>query len=82
MKGRHIMERPDARLAAELELEQQKAVVQRLVSKITEVCWEKCTGTPGSSFSSRETACLSNCAKRFLDAHQYVMKKAESYSRH
>lgn len=70
-----------SRLAAELELEQQKAVVQRLVSKITEVCWEKCTGTPGSSFSSRESACLTNCAKRFLDSHQYVMKKAESYSR-
>lgn len=70
-----------ARLAEELELEQQKAMVQRLVSKITEVCWEKCTGTPSSGFSSRESACLSNCAKRFLDTHQYVMRKAQSYSK-
>lgn len=65
-------------LAQELVLEQQKAVVQRLVSKITETCWDKCVGTPGSSFSSRETSCLEYCAKRFLETHQYILKKAQT----
>lgn len=64
-------------MAEELAHEQQKAVVQRLVAKLTDVCWDKCVGTPSSSFSSRESYCLENCAKRFLDTHQYILRKAQ-----
>ena len=35
-----------------------------------QVCWDKCMGTPGRTLSSREQACLSDCARRFLDTTQ------------
>ncbi|CAN6182905.1 unnamed protein product [Urochloa humidicola] len=44
--------------------------------QLTSVCWDKCiTGTPGSKFSAGETACLSNCARRFLDMSMILGKR-------
>lgn len=37
--------------------------------------WDKCTGTPGNSLSYRETACLDNCAKRFMETTQLIMQR-------
>ncbi|CAL5073423.1 unnamed protein product [Urochloa decumbens] len=59
-----------------LEKEKEKLMATQMVSKLTSVCWDKCiTGTPGSKFSAGETACLSNCARRFLDMSMILGKR-------
>lgn len=50
--------------------EQAKAQMQQTVARLTDTCWDKCVGTPGRSLSSREEACLSDCAKRFIETTQ------------
>ncbi|GLJ50619.1 hypothetical protein SUGI_1078380 [Cryptomeria japonica] len=57
-----------ARMQSFLEEEKRKAMINQMVAKLTNVCWDKCiTSTPGNKFSSSETTCLTNCAQRFLD---------------
>jgi import inner membrane translocase subunit TIM8 len=34
--------------------------------------------SPGTYFTGRENACLDNCAKRFLDTTQFVIKYYQS----
>lgn len=51
-----------------------RAQLQQTVSRLTDECWDKCISSPGSYLSSREQACLSNCARRFLDTTQFVVK--------
>ncbi|TKY73687.1 Mitochondrial import inner membrane translocase subunit TIM8 [Spatholobus suberectus] len=56
--------------------EQQRAMVNEMVAKLTSACWDKCiTGTPGNKFSSSEYNCLSNCAQRYLEMSMLVMKR-------
>ena len=55
--------------------EQVRAQVQQTVARVTEVCWEKCIGTPGRSLSSREEACLSDCSRRFIETTQLVVQR-------
>ncbi|CAA0806873.1 Mitochondrial import inner membrane translocase subunit TIM8 [Striga hermonthica] len=58
--------------------EQQKAMVNQMIGKLTSTCWDKCiTGTPGSKFSSSEATCLTNCAQRYLDMSLVVMKRLQ-----
>ncbi|KAK2662293.1 hypothetical protein Ddye_000867 [Dipteronia dyeriana] len=62
-----------------LNQEKEKAMVNEMVAKLTNVCWDKCiTSTPGSKFSSSESACLSNCAQRYLDMSMIIMKRFQS----
>eukprot|EP01018_Ginkgo_biloba_P037768 Gb_35115 [translate_table: standard] len=62
-----------------LEQEKQKAMMNEMVAKLTNVCWDKCiTGTPGSKFSSSETACLTNCAQRFLDMSILTIRRFQN----
>ncbi|KAL1326633.1 hypothetical protein HN51_036756 [Arachis hypogaea] len=59
--------------------EQQLAMVNEMVSKLTDACWDKCiTGTPGNKFSSSESTCLSNCAHRYIEMSLLIMKKFQS----
>ncbi|KAL3829452.1 hypothetical protein ACJIZ3_018254 [Penstemon smallii] len=51
-------------------VEEQKAAAAtaQVLANITSVCWDKCiTGTPGGKFSSSESSCLTNCARRYAD---------------
>ncbi|RCV12420.1 hypothetical protein SEVIR_2G279000v4 [Setaria viridis] len=59
-----------------LEQEKEQLMAKQMVSKLTSVCWDKCiTSTPGSKFSTGETTCLSNCARRFLDMSMILAKR-------
>ncbi|RVX06860.1 Mitochondrial import inner membrane translocase subunit TIM8 [Vitis vinifera] len=54
-------------------------MLNEMVAKITNVCWDKCiTGTPGSKFSSSESACLSKCAQRYMDLSITIMTRFQS----
>ncbi|CAI0559912.1 unnamed protein product [Linum tenue] len=62
-----------------LNQEKERAMMNEMVAKLTSVCWDKCiTSTPGSKFSSGESACLSNCAQRYLDLTLIIMKRFQS----
>ncbi|KAJ4728845.1 mitochondrial import inner membrane translocase subunit TIM8 [Melia azedarach] len=62
-----------------LSQEKEKAMLNEMVAKLTNVCWDKCiTSTPGSKFSSSESACLANCAQRYLDMSVIIMKRFQS----
>ena len=65
-----------AQLQAFLEREQQVAQVQQIISVLTDVCWDKCISSPGGSLSGRESSCLENCAKRFIDTTQFILQRA------
>jgi import inner membrane translocase subunit TIM8 len=52
--------------------------LQQTISRLTDECWDKCVSSPGTYFTGRENACLDNCAKRFLDTTQFVIKYYQS----
>lgn len=41
-----------------------------------QVCWDTCISSPGSYLSSKESACLENCARRFVETTQYILQRA------
>merc|ERR1719278_1536096 len=57
----------NAGLEENLAAAQQQMQVMQQLHKTTEMCWDLCVGTPSSSLSSREEACLNNCVGRFID---------------
>ncbi|KAE8123818.1 hypothetical protein FH972_018742 [Carpinus fangiana] len=66
-------------LAHFIAQEKERAMVNEMVGKLTNVCWDKCiTGTPGSKFSSSESSCLSNCARRYMDMSVIIMKRFQN----
>jgi mitochondrial import inner membrane translocase subunit TIM8 len=75
----------DPRAAAQMQAfiaeENQKAAVQQIIAKLTDTCWDKCMGKPGSKLSSWETDCISNCAERFLDASIFIVQRMHDQSR-
>ncbi|XP_057423246.1 mitochondrial import inner membrane translocase subunit TIM8 [Lotus japonicus] len=59
--------------------EQERAMVNEMVAKLTSECWDKCiTGTPGNKFSSSESSCLSNCAQRYTEMTMLIMNRFKS----
>ena len=70
---------PDERQARELqsfmEMENQKAVIQSAISKLTETCFDKCVKTPGTKLDSSEANCIANCAGRYLDSSVFVVNR-------
>ncbi|XP_068667262.1 mitochondrial import inner membrane translocase subunit TIM8-like [Aristolochia californica] len=68
-----------AELQKFLQQEKDRAMINQMVGKLTEVCWDKCiTSTPGSKFSSSETNCLTNCAQRYFDMSVMIVKRFQS----
>ncbi|KAI3941263.1 hypothetical protein MKX01_029837 [Papaver californicum] len=62
-----------------IEQEKQRAMVNEMVAKLTNTCWDKCvTSTPGSKFSSSESGCIANCAQRYLDTSMIIMKRFQN----
>eukprot|EP00316_Scyphosphaera_apsteinii_P006746 CAMPEP_0119310438 /NCGR_PEP_ID=MMETSP1333-20130426/19439_1 /TAXON_ID=418940 /ORGANISM="Scyphosphaera apsteinii, Strain RCC1455" /LENGTH=82 /DNA_ID=CAMNT_0007314621 /DNA_START=65 /DNA_END=313 /DNA_ORIENTATION=+ len=70
---------PDDRQVKDLqsfmETEQQKAVIQAAIGKLTETCFEKCITKPGAKLDSSEANCIANCAARFLDSSVFVVSR-------
>lgn len=55
----------------------QVAQIQSMIATLTDICWDKCVTSPGTYLSSKEEACLQNCAGRFLDTTQYILQRAQ-----
>ena len=58
-----------------METENQKAVIQAAISKLTETCFDKCVQTPGSKLDSSQANCIANCAGRYLDSSVFVVNR-------
>ena len=72
-------EEPDSAQVKDLqnfmETEQQKAVIQAAISKLTEMCFDKCVQKPGTRLDPSEANCIANCAGRFLDSSVFVVNR-------
>ncbi|XP_058107529.1 mitochondrial import inner membrane translocase subunit TIM8-like [Magnolia sinica] len=68
-----------ARFQQLLEQEKQRAMLNQMVAKLTNVCWDKCiTGSVGNSISHSEATCLSNCAHRFMELSMLTIQRFKS----
>lgn len=59
----------------DLAMEQQKAMVQQVMLKLTEAAFDACITKPSSSLSSSETACIGAVVGKYLDASEYMVGK-------
>ncbi|KAL0113387.1 hypothetical protein PUN28_012510 [Cardiocondyla obscurior] len=58
------------------QVKQQIAVAnaQELLTKMTEKCFKKCIGKPGTSLDSSEQKCIAMCMDRYMDSFNLVSK--------
>jgi len=58
------------------QVKQQIAVAnaQELLTKMTEKCFKKCIGKPGTSLDSSEQKCIAMCMDRYMDSWNLVSK--------
>ena len=68
-------ERQQRELQSFMENENQKAVIQAAISKLTETCFDKCVTKPGAKLDSSEANCIANCAGRYLDSSVFVVNR-------
>ena len=47
----------------------------QVVAKLADVCFDKCVSKPGASLDRYESACLSQCALRYLETGQLIMSR-------
>ncbi|XP_034250059.1 mitochondrial import inner membrane translocase subunit Tim8 B-like [Thrips palmi] len=59
------------------ELQQLTALseLQAQVVEFTDVCWDKCMGTPGAKLDAKTQTCMQNCVERFLDVTMFVTNR-------
>jgi len=63
------------RLQGALQQEQQRAMVQGVIAKLSEMCFDMCIKKPDSKLSSSEQSCVSNCVNRYLDTSVFVAQR-------
>uniref|UniRef100_A0A061S2G3 Mitochondrial import inner membrane translocase subunit n=1 Tax=Tetraselmis sp. GSL018 TaxID=582737 RepID=A0A061S2G3_9CHLO len=64
-----------------LQIEQEKAKLQEMVSKLANVAFDKCIGYPGRSMSNSEQNCVANTVARFFDSSEFVLQYFQSKAR-
>ena len=57
----------DSELQEFVSFEQQKAMLQSQVHKLTDTCWDKCLDKPRDKLDYKTETCISNCVERFMD---------------
>ncbi|KAK0621268.1 mitochondrial import inner membrane translocase subunit TIM13 [Bombardia bombarda] len=53
-------------------VESQMANARQLIEKINDICFDKCVPKPGSSVSSGEKTCVTNCMEKYMAAWNQV----------
>ncbi|TPX17336.1 uncharacterized protein E0L32_012191 [Thyridium curvatum] len=56
----------------QVTLEYHTNNARTLIEKINELCFEKCVPKPGSSLSSGEQTCMSQCMEKYMAAWNQV----------
>lgn len=57
----------------ELMMEQQKALVQAVVTRLTDLSFDTCITKPSSSMSSSERSCVQSVVGKYLDTTELVV---------
>jgi len=62
--------------AVKQQIQQEAAIAnaRQLVEKLNEHCFERCVPKPGSSLSSGETTCYTQCMEKYMAAWNSVSK--------
>ena len=69
----------DPELQQFIQMETQKAELQNLVHKLTDMCWEKCMDKPRDKLDYRTETCFSNCAERFIDVSLITTQRFQQH---
>jgi hypothetical protein len=64
----------EERIRDAIEEGAQTALVQKEITKLSKLCFERCISSPSDSLSKSETSCLEYCVGRKFDS-VYVMFK-------
>jgi len=62
-------------LQEELMMEQQRALIQAIMFKLTEMSFDSCVTKPSSSLSSSESACISAVTGKYLETSAFILGK-------
>ncbi|KAG9246983.1 Tim10/DDP family zinc finger-domain-containing protein [Calycina marina] len=63
-----------SRLMAQVKQEAAMNNARQLIEKVNEHCFEKCVPRPGSSLSSGESACFTQCMEKYMAAWNVVSR--------
>lgn len=56
--------------------EQQRALIQQAISKITAIAWDKCSASkPDSELSSKEVDCIKNVTLAYIDSSAFIVHR-------
>ncbi|GAB5036861.1 mitochondrial protein translocase family [Nannochloropsis oceanica] len=57
--------------------EQQKALVQSVIARLTEMAFENCVAKPASALSSSEQGCIKATVAKYLDTSEFVLGRVQ-----
>lgn len=66
----------------EVMAEQQKAMIQAVMLKLTDAAFESCITKPGSSMSSSEQSCITSVVGKYMEASQLIVGKMHGGQQH
>ncbi len=61
----------------EVAIEQQKAMIQAVMFKLTEASFDACVTKPSSSLSYGEKSCISAVVGKYLDTSELIVAKMQ-----
>ncbi len=56
-----------------MNTEQQKAMIQAIVFKLTDLAFDQCVPKPSSSLSSSEQSCISSVVGKYFETSQLIV---------
>lgn len=56
-----------------MQAEQQKAQMQAIVSRLTELAFTKCVQKPSTALSSSEESCINATVLKYFDTSEFVL---------
>lgn len=62
-------------LQEQLQLEQQKAMIQTVMLKLTDIAFDHCVHKPSSSLSSSEVSCINATVGKYLETSEFIVSK-------
>ncbi|PMD18187.1 hypothetical protein NA56DRAFT_647977 [Hyaloscypha hepaticicola] len=66
---------PKAAVMNQIRQEAAMTNARQLIEKVNEHCFEKCVPKPGSSLSSGETTCFTQCMEKYMAAWNTVSRQ-------
>ncbi|KAL3417322.1 Tim10/DDP family zinc finger [Phlyctema vagabunda] len=66
---------PKAAVMNQVRQEAAMTNARQLIEKVNEHCFEKCVPKPGSSLSSGETTCFTQCMEKYMGAWNTVSRQ-------